>query len=1194
MIKPLGGLIEMYTKIFIFSITFFIFCSIITISDDIKNDALHEKGDILYVGGTGPGNYSTIQSAVENATDGDTVYVYSGSYQTQITLEKSLNLIGEDRNNTFIGKVIIQANNSLVKNFSIINNQKDRRAGGSWTNCISVFSSNNTVANNIIFGVETGILVGLEYNEICNNTIRNCFSGIVIGSAFPICKNNQIHHNIFIDNEVGVDLYTSNNIISNNSFSNCGLIIWHPWMHSIFHAEIKDNTVNEKPLLYLERQSDITFSTPIGQIIGIDSHNITIKNQEINNASTGILMWNCSYCKILNSTTTNNSYFYGGGVFLFNSSNITLKNTSIKENLYGIVQDGTIGNTIDHCEIGNNEIAGLILASSKKATLKNNQFTDNGISILPGFISNWDIFYPEEFDTHIIINNSINGKPIACYKNLENVSIPHNISQLILINCSQCTINNSDLSRCDIGIQLFLSKKTVISNSTISNNLIGLTLMDSNNNSINSCIIKNNSVHGIESYFSSDLNKITKNDFSNNYLGIFIRDSNNNSIYLNNFIDNNINARDNSKNNWNLTCSSMGNYWDDYSGTDADHDGIGDTAYEISSGSNQDYYPLFYPISDPPVYVWVDDDYTHSDFGWNQTHFNNIQQGIDAVDDDGVVYIYNGYYHENLEIEKPVCLIGEQKNSTIISANYLGSVINISTDWVTVSNLTLKNTGNYSEMGIYADSGVFFQFTSHNRRHCTISNNIFIDCLVGVKSFGADNLTINNNSIFLQNYNSGNGIKIEDTSYCDISHNTIKNCNRGIYIGYQSKHNVISHNIVKNNTGHGINIYSGSQQNSWNKIENNTVMNNGEYGIYLETSGNNKICNNHVENNIWGIALRYNSQKNLISKNTVVNHSRGIYLLSAPFYNTISKNNVSENSYGIWLYSSNYNTILQNNLTMNIDPIKMSSNCNYNIVIGNHIYDNAFTISFQTSNNNNLIYHNNFINNTNPAYDDGVNQWDNGYPIGGNYWSDYTGIDSNNDGIGDDSYNITGGVNQDLYPLMNSFGIISKLSAGWNFLSLPVNFSNNKENVMIYYNDSFFTFNDAVNEGVISPYLFGWNRTSQSYEFANVFIPGQGCWIYSYEPCEIWFQYDSTIDGSYITELKTNWNIISIPYSQHLEKTDLLVDDVSWYTAVSNGWISDYVFGWNSVGQSYEFSNLFEPGAAYWLYSYLECHLKGS
>jgi len=59
------------------------------------------------------------------------------------------------------------------------------------------------------------------------------------------------------------------------------------------------------------------------------------------------------------------------------------------------------------------------------------------------------------------------------------------------------------------------------------------------------------------------------------------------------------------------------------------------------------------------------------------------------------------------------------------------------------------------------------------------------------------------------------------------------------------------------------------------------------------------------------------------------------------------------------------------------------------------------------------------MNNTTQASDDGSNYWDDGYPSGGNYWSDYTGSDADGDEIGDTPYNLTGGNNQDRYPLMN-------------------------------------------------------------------------------------------------------------------------------------------------------------------------------
>ena len=79
--------------------------------------------------------------------------------------------------------------------------------------------------------------------------------------------------------------------------------------------------------------------------------------------------------------------------------------------------------------------------------------------------------------------------------------------------------------------------------------------------------------------------------------------------------------------------------------------------------------------------------------------------------------------------------------------------------------------------------------------------------------------------------------------------------------------------------------------------------------------------------------------------------------------------------------------------------------------------DNDIGICLIRSSNNNMIYHNNFINNIN-TFDECGNTWDNGRLFGGNYWEDYQGTDSNNDGIGDIPNSIQGGGCQDHYPFI--------------------------------------------------------------------------------------------------------------------------------------------------------------------------------
>ena len=208
-------------------------------------------------------------------------------------------------------------------------------------------------------------------------------------------------------------------------------------------------------------------------------------------------------------------------------------------------------------------------------------------------------------------------------------------------------------------------------------------------------------------------------------------------------------------------------------------------------------------------------------------------------------------------------------------------------------------------------------------------------------------------------------------------------------------------NIILDGTGHTV---EGSSK--------------GGVGIYLFERNNVTIKNIKVEEHCYGIYLK---------------ESTNISILWSNFAN---------NAHGIYLSESSNNSVIGNNVTDNYDGISLLSSSNNNQIASNRmalnkgVYGSGLYIYISS---NNFIYHNTFADNTMQVYDavwdcsdpglisPSINIWDDGYPSGGNYWNDYTGVDlysgpyqneTEGDGIGDTPYVIDAN-NIDYYPLMN-------------------------------------------------------------------------------------------------------------------------------------------------------------------------------
>jgi parallel beta-helix repeat protein len=328
---------------------------------------------------------------------------------------------------------------------------------------------------------------------------------------------------------------------------------------------------------------------------------------------------------------------------------------------------------------------------------------------------------------------------------------------------------------------------------------------------------------------------------------------------------------------------------------------------------------------------------------------------------------------------------------------------------------------------------------------------------VGIELTGRSNVTIKNMEIAAFDY----GIELDSSDNDSVSGNDITaNKEYGIYLNSSSNDNIVGNSVTATQetyifyvAGYGVGLdYSSNNSVSGNYIandaygirldysDNNTLFDNNVtacflYGFLLSSSSSNTLFGNYVRaNDNLGIVLDASSDNNALSSNDVTANKGSGLGLDSSSNNTLSGNNVNANNYnGIWLNSSDNNGLFGNNVTANgATGIMLYYYADNNTLSGNNVANNGVGI-YLSGSSNNYIFHNNFVNNTSQdtsSYSTSV--WDDGYPSGGNYWSDYAGVDlhsgvyqnaTGTDGIGDTPLliNTNWVSNYDRYPLMHPF-----------------------------------------------------------------------------------------------------------------------------------------------------------------------------
>jgi parallel beta-helix repeat protein len=587
-----------------------------------------------------PDNYSTIQTAVNSAPSDAVIFVREGDYNSSVTVNKAVWLIGENGQaridaHSLGPDLIIWHSDVNVTGFTLTNTPTP--ATGSWIehmqgiglpvqlpaiqvkysqNCniyqnnitnssnavsiensneISVFdneingngiritaSTNNTIVENNLVGGGTGIVLDASSgNILVNNTIRDTATGIAIRySSGNTLRSNTLTHN-----------YYSFSVSTNN-------------LAEYDNDVDASNTIEGKPIYYWIGRENTAVPSDGACVILVNCTGMTVQDSTLS-LGAGVLLANTNSSLVQNVTLATQDpallakYATPGNpldIRLYNSynnqvrsscatvwlnssdSNIITQNTGVIRLTYSNYNQ-IVGNNIRRVAFPGMDWTGINLKYSAFNLIKENNITDNsaGVWLCDGTKNNM-------VENNMISDNSQGGVIVSVW--------PESTGPLPELNL---IFNNTITANGNEGIQDAANGTQIIGNKLVANQGSGLEMGGDVN-----CRVSGNVIEGF--YFgyykrnvvncTIEANNITVN--SKEYLyGVKFQSATPGTFYHNNFfVPIDFSYSQNATMVWEN--GREGNWWYNYTGADANGDGIGDTPYQIGP-NNVDPFPLMKP-----------------------------------------------------------------------------------------------------------------------------------------------------------------------------------------------------------------------------------------------------------------------------------------------------------------------------------------------------------------------------------------------------------------------------------------------------------------------------------------------------------------------------------------------------------------------------------------------------------------------
>ena len=985
-----------------------------------KNNLLEKCGFIFYYYNN-LYDLTTYSIDTSNTVNGKPIIYYSNRD----------NLVPADFFNS--GQVmLVNCNNSLISNLTLSQSTAGIMIYGgnynnlsnlnlydhSWSGIFIQESSHNTIESSTISNQYNGVYIidGSTFNIIENNNISNNMNGITLGNNSNIVRNN------IISNNLQMGLYTlwqtTGNLIYNNSFignsvnaGEDGVNFWDNGLIGNYWDNYNGVDANDDGI------GDSPYRVA-GGLGGWDNYPIWDDGLTVDNVDPSIVINKYDECAL----------FGTGAIFIeaFITDNIQLELPITIEfyypngtliNGYDMILNITDSNDtffyywlVDSLPVLDDYYFIISANDSSNNSAQSSEFFDIVLEaptldywILSPFSIDengygdftWAQAVNEEWcsgsgtlnDPYVLKNIIINGQGSDYC-----LSIGFSEEYFIVENCTFYNTYNLNFYG---GIVLINSSNGKLFNNNCSNNYFaGIQLFSSHNFLISGNLISASSYYGIHIAYGSSNNTIYNNTFINNH--------------INAFDDGNLNFWDN---------GTIGNYWDDYSGVDANDDGIGDSPYVIEGiAGSTDNYPIWDdgPTVDdvePSILIGYYDDYAY--FG------------------TGAIFI-EAYITDNFQLELPITIEFYYPNGTLI--NVYDMILNISDSsdtyfyYWTVDSLPVLD-GYYFIINAYD--------TSNNLGVASESFDIVIEpptpdtgwIEVNVK----DNSTSSPiSSVYVQIVNMSSGIVIQ-TGYTNGAgfYNAT-----GLLIGWHEvivskagyqdmiKQNYINWNgdddylsfylneiipdywilspfviddygngdytwaeaamedwcsgsgtwsdpyIIENVTINGLNSGSCIEIINSNKffIIRNCVLFNSAMGTHpnyhggirlIDVSNGAVFNNNCSSNNGVGVYLK-NCLNITISHNLISKNLDGIFQFNTE--NCTTKENwvIDQSIMGIWINNGNNNLVINNTILQNNDGISISDG-ESNSISHNYIADNVYYDIKLLESYNTILFNNSMV-----------------------------------------------------------------------------------------------------------------------------------------------------------------------------------------------------------------------------------------